>query len=130
VDAIQKNSNSEALTKEGRKTSMRELHTKFPWRIILLLYFGICCGIRNKLAPNCGSMPLEPRHHSKVFLLYITTSNEVPRDRKIDEKNNHVMVVPGKKLDSLLLNQYLNIINHISDQNEWKFTSEELELCK
>lgn len=135
VDAIQKNSYAEALANEGRKISMKE-YIQVVHQITLgdtsLVFWDLLWSTQQigpKLWINAFGTQT-PLDKSKVFLLYITTSNEIPRDRKIDENNNHVMVVPGKKLDSLLLNQYLNIINHVSGQNEWKFTSEELELCK
>ena len=64
----------------------------------------------------------------KLFLLFVTTSDQIPRERKIDEKNENVLIVPGKKLNSILLNDYLKIINNISLNNEWEFTQEELEI--
>jgi hypothetical protein len=64
----------------------------------------------------------------KVFLLYVTASNEIPTVRKIDAKNTQVLIVPGKKLDDILIVPYIRMINDISRDNEWKFTSEELEI--
>jgi len=65
----------------------------------------------------------------RVFLLYVTSSDKIPRERKIDENNPNVLIVPGKKLDSILLNDYLKIINNISLNNKWEFTKEELKIC-
>jgi len=83
--------------------------------------------IGNKLWTNAFGGSCET-DQSKVFLLYVTTSNEVPRDRKVDENNSHVLIVPGRKLSSILLPYYLGIIGNVSEENVWKFTRQELEI--
>jgi len=91
-----------------------------------LLWINDELSVGNQLFRNAfGTDPSTDEDRKKVYLIYITASTQVPRERKIDEGNPQVIVAGGSQLSKILSSRYQQIIRELIDTESNTLTFEE-----